>query len=268
MPTERFTFDVLPHEVLDAITTHTGPIEHITETTSGFNSEISARITTKTGDLFLKGMRTDHARAWTQQREADTNPHVAGITPALRWRVKGDGWDVLGFDAIDGPHADYTDTADLVAVADTLTHLSGITAPNNVELKEAGHRLRDYVPADAQELFAGSTLVHTDLNKANVLMANGRAMLVDWAWATRGAPWLDAAWWVIWLIAEGGHTPAAAEQWASRIPPFRTAPQAGVDAFAAAMTTLWDEIATADPGPWTSSVQNAAKTWTAHRSTS
>ncbi|NGO77755.1 aminoglycoside phosphotransferase [Streptomyces sp. YC504] len=265
MPTERFTFDTLPPAAVDAITTHTGPIETVTETSSGFNSEISARITTETGDLFVKGMRTDHPRAWTQQREADTNPYVHGITPALRWRVQTDGWDVLAFDAIDGPHADYADTSDLVLVADMLTRLSHIPAPADLELKDAAHRLRDHAPAEALDLFAGDHLLHTDLNHTNVLVDGERALLVDWAWATRGAPWLDAGYWVLWLISDGSHSAESAESWAARIPAFRTAPRAGVDAFAEANESIWAEIAAADPDPWTQQVHTAAKTWATHR---
>ncbi|MEV7796249.1 hypothetical protein AB0O68_30325 [Streptomyces sp. NPDC087512] len=59
--------------------------------------------------------------------------------------------------------------------------------------------------------FAGDTLVHTDLNPAKVLITGERSYLVDWAWAGRGAVWLDAAIAVIWLLAGELHTPASAE---------------------------------------------------------
>jgi aminoglycoside phosphotransferase (APT) family kinase protein len=39
---------------------------------------------------------------------------------------------------------------------------------------------------------AGDRLVHGDLRADNVMVGDdGRAVLVDWAWACRGAPWLD-----------------------------------------------------------------------------
>lgn len=94
-----------------------------------------------------------------------------------------------------------------------------------------------------------------------------RARLVDWAWATRGAAWLDAGYWVIWLIAEGGHTPASAERWAAGIPAFRDAPPAAVKAFAAANESVWAGIAQAGPDPWTHRVHQATKAWAAHRTT-
>jgi hypothetical protein len=60
---------------------------------------------------------------------------------------------------------------------------------------------------------------------------------VDWAWASRGAGWIDPALCVIWLIA-GGHTAAQAEHQAETLPAWQTAPERAVDAFAAASTRL------------------------------
>lgn len=97
------------------------------------------------------------------------------------------------------------------------------------------------------------------------MVGQGQAWLVDWAWATRGAPWLDAGYWVVWLIAEGGHTPEIAEQWASRIPAFRAAPEGGLNAFAVANESVWTEIAEQSPDPWTHSVHTAAKAWASYR---
>jgi hypothetical protein len=42
---------------------------------------------------------------------------------------------------------------------------------------------------------------------------DGRAHLVDWAWASRGADWLDAAYWVVWLMA--ARVLDAARAWAA-----------------------------------------------------
>ncbi len=50
----------------------------------------------------------------------------------------------------------------------------------------------------------------------NVLIASD-ARLVDWAWPTRAAPWIDPACWIVWLIASG-HNPADAETSAASVP--------------------------------------------------
>ncbi|WP_327696868.1 phosphotransferase family protein [Streptomyces sp. NBC_00459] len=233
---------------------------------SGFNSAIAARLTTEKGEVYVKGLPVDHPRAWTQQREAAVGPSVSGISPRVRWHLQAGGWDLVGFDALDGRHADYTPGSDdLPLVAATLERLAGLRAPNDVELKEAAHRLREHAPAAALAHFAGDTLCHTDPNPANVIIGQRQAWLVDWAWATRGAPWLDAGYWVVWLIAGGGHTPESAEQGASLIPAFREAPEAGLNAFAAANESVWTQIAEESPNSWTHGACTAAKLWAAHR---
>ncbi|MDQ8704874.1 aminoglycoside phosphotransferase [Streptomyces sp. LHD-70] len=264
MPTERVPFDLLPAGLRTAIEQQAGPVLHVRTVEAGFNSAISARLTTEQGTVFLKGLPADHPRIATQAREAAINPHVTHVSPRLKWRVQTAGWDVLAFEAIDGPHADYNDRDDLVRIADTLTRLSQTRAPDGLDLRHAEQRLAAYAPAAALPYFAGDALAHTDPNPSNILISGGRAVLVDWAWATRAAPWLDAAYWTLWLIADG-HTPETAEHWAARIPAFRTAPAVGVNAFASANEQLWSGIAADDPDPWTQRVHAAAKQWTAHR---
>ncbi|SCE50372.1 hypothetical protein GA0115237_117233 [Streptomyces sp. ScaeMP-6W] len=87
---------------------------------------------------------------------------------------------------------------------------------------------------------------------------------MDWAWATRGAAWLDAAYWVIWLIASG-HSPASAESWAARTLAWAAAPAPGITAFAATGHRLWTEISTSDPDPWTTRLATAARGWDEYR---
>jgi thiamine kinase-like enzyme len=77
-------------------------------------------------------------------------------------------------------------------VAELLHRLSLLTPPEGVSLRRAEQRLAHYVASPGvADHFAGDTLLHTDLNPHNLLIAD-RAYLVDWAWATRGAAWLDA----------------------------------------------------------------------------
>lgn len=260
MPTDRLT-DV-PGDVLAAIAQISGPVLKTEPVGSGFNSEIAARIHTDSGTVFVKGLRADHPRVWTQQREADINPHVQGIAPRLLWRLQPAGWDLLGFEAVEGRHADYTPgSPDVAAVAATLRRLGGVPCPD-LPLKTMPDRMASY--SDTPGLFAGERLLHTDWNSTNVLIRDGAALLVDWAWASRGAGWIDPALWVIWLIA-GGHTAAEAEAQASTLPAWNEAPGVAVDAFAAASARLWQEIAGADPDPWTQRMEAAAEAWARHR---
>lgn len=267
MATTRIAFEDLPAAVQTAIEEHTGPVLKIETSPAGFNSEISARIHSETGTCHVKGLRTTHPRIWTQRREAEVNEYVRGIAPALLWRLETAGWDILAFEAIDGHHADYSPhSPDLPKVAGTLRRLGDVSRPD-IELRHAEQRLHRYLEREADaELFAGDALLHTDLNNENVLIRGEQALLVDWAWATLGAPWLDAAYWVIWLMAAGGHAPEAAEQWAARIPAWHVAPRASVDAFAAANANLWEEIAGDTPDTWTGRMLDAAQLWATHRS--
>ncbi|MGW0822208.1 aminoglycoside phosphotransferase [Streptomyces sp. NPDC002845] len=267
MATARIPFEDLPAPLLALIEERTGPVKAIDNVRDGFNSEISACLTTASGVCYVKGLRSTHPRVWTQKREAEINPYVSGrVAPRLFWRIEAEGWDLIAFDVLNGHHADYRPhSTDLRLVAETLTRLSAIRAPEGITLKRAEDRLKNYVatPADL-EYFAGDALAHTDLNDTNVIVGD-QARLVDWAWATRGADWLDAAYWVIWLVAAGGQSPECAEQWADRIPAFRSAPPVGVTAFAEANENLWEEIADADPDPWTVRMRLAASSWAAHR---
>ncbi|MER8028163.1 aminoglycoside phosphotransferase [Streptomyces bauhiniae] len=271
MATIRIGLDRLPPAARAAVEAHTGPLLTVEETAEGFNSEIAARVTSATGTWHIKGLRADHPRAWTQRREAAIAPFLTGLGPALRWREEVAGWDLLGFDVLNGRHADYAPgSADLPEVASLLCRLGETPCPS-IELRHAEQRLEHYVVRPDLRFFAGPHLLHTDLNNANVLVGDhaaegDRARLVDWAWATRGAAWLDAGYWVIWLIA-AGHTPVSAERWAAEIPSWHTAPAEGITAFAAANANVWSEISTADPDPWTLRLADAASAWYAHRRT-
>jgi hypothetical protein len=66
-----------------------------------------------------------------------------------------------------------------------------------------------YLDQPAQ--LAGDTLLHTDYNPENILITpDGTARLIDWAWPTCGAGWIDPCCLLIRLIA-AGHTAHQAE---------------------------------------------------------
>ncbi|MFE7043104.1 aminoglycoside phosphotransferase [Streptomyces atratus] len=265
MPAAPIAFDELPAAVRTAIEVETGPIRRIENINTGLNSSLSARAHTTGGTVFLKGLRTDHRWVWTQQREADINPYVTPLAPRLLFHVIAHGWNILGFETIEGHHADYAPgSPDLPKVTDALRELASLPCPD-IELRHAEQRLADYVPhpADA-DAFQGDALLHTDWNNHNVLITDDRAHLVDWGWATRGAAWLDPAHWIIWLIA-AGHTPVDAEKSVALLPAWTLAPPRALDAFAHASANLWEEIAGSAPDDWTMNLLDAARLWQQHR---
>lgn len=262
MPTTRISYRDLPHTVRYAIEEVTGAASHDESANAGLNSAVAARIETPGGRYFVKAMPADHRWVFTQRREASIAPFVDTVAPRLVARIERDGWDVLIFEALAGRHADYSrDSGDLPKVVDLLEEIATIPC-HDADLRDACQRLQNYVDRpDDLRYFDGSTLAHTDLNNANVLVSD-RARIVDWGWATRGAPWLDAAYWTLWLIASG-HDPKTAEWWASRVSTWQTASHDGVTAFVKATANLWDEIdgRSPDPDPWTTPLVNAAHRW-------
>jgi hypothetical protein len=119
-------------------------------------------------------------------------------------------------------------------------------------------------PADSKR-FAGTSLLHTDWHSFNVLMTEDRAWLVDWAWATRGAAFIDPALLVPRLIA-AGHTPAEAEGWAEKSAVWRGADQGAITLFSLAVARLLRKPANGDPaGEWRLPLVEAAEAWSRYR---
>jgi hypothetical protein len=170
-------------------------------------------------------------------------------------------------EGLKGCHADYTSgSPDILAVTSLMTMLGGIRCPYE-PVKHAPHRWRGYVddPRDLDWL-DGDRLLHTDWNPSNVLITGGRGLLIDWAWPTRGAGWIDQACLIIRLIA-AGHTPPSAENVVHDVPAWQEAACEGLAAFAEACARIWQEIADADFADWTQHMARAAHKWQRHRLT-
>jgi hypothetical protein len=232
----------------------TGPVTTARETGEGFNSEVAVIVNER---YFVKGLRQDHPRAWTQHREREINPCIRHVSAALEWHTEADGWNLLGFQYLPGRKPDYRPgSPDLALITDTIARLPA--APAGLNLKQAEQRWSAY--SQHVGLYAGNHLSHTDWSPGNVLIADD-ARLVDWAWPTRGAPWIDPACWTVWLIASG-HTPAQAEGRAAEVPAFAHAPRHAVTAFSAAQAAMWDDIGDDAPHP---GLAAAAADWQKHR---
>jgi Phosphotransferase enzyme family len=233
----RVGWDDLPEGVRGAIESRSGPVLKAQTASEGLNCEIAVFLHTLTGKVFIKGLRSDHPRLWTQQMEAMINPWVLEVAPRLLWHVQVDGWDVLGFEHVEGRHADYSPgSQDLPKVIRAMRLLGQIPAPD-LPLKHAEQRWAGYVDDEpALELLRGDRLLHTDLNPHNVLV-NGRACFVDWAWPTRGAAWIDPACLILRLMA-AGQTPEEAEAWARQVPSWRLASEQAIGTFAKANSRL------------------------------
>lgn len=261
MPVSRIAWQDLPAAARAAVHEHTGAVLAETNVATGLNSGLAARMHTRTGPVFVKGVPLSSRQFRHQKREADISPFLPASAPRLLWHAQGGGWDLLGFELIDGRSADFAPgSADLPLVAEVLQELAAIPCPD-ISLLSCPTRYTRY--AENPSLFDGNALLHTDVNPDNILVDN-RAHLVDWAWPTRGAAWVDPAIWAVRLI-DAGHTPESAEDWAAQLPAWRDAPQSALAGFALANAALWEEIALRSPSEWQKSMARSARCWADYR---
>lgn len=245
----RQHFHELPAQARQAVTDKTGPIHAARTAGGGMNSGIACFLDTDSGAVFVKGIPADHPQAPAQQREAAINPHLPPACPRLYWHIEAGGWVLLGYEVLAARHADYhPGSPDLPLVATALAELQEVAAPANIPIKVAEQRWAAYAPPGTAGLFAGTTLLHTDFAPDNVLV-DERAHLIDWAWPTRGAAWIDPAVLALRLL-DSGHTTAEADAFACTFASWRNADPAAKTAFAAACAALWREIADEDPSAW------------------
>ncbi|MFI9584854.1 aminoglycoside phosphotransferase [Streptomyces sp. NPDC052236] len=256
----RIPFEQLPADVRRAVTDKTGAVHQTVTVQGGMNSGIASVLKTESGSVFVKGIPADHPQVGAQRREAAIAPHLPASCPRLYWHLELDGWSLLGYEVVDGRHADYTPgSPDLPLVEASLTELQGITAPADIEIKDAVDRWAGYAPPGALQHFSGNSLLHTDFAPDNVLIVDERARLVDWAWPTRGAAWIDPGALALRLM-DAGHPGESAVAFAGRFPSWRNAEPEVLAAFGAATAALWREIAAGDGTPWKRGMAKQAAT--------
>ena len=263
MSMTRLTWQQLPPAARAAVQERTGAFLTAADAATGANSGVAVKVLTASGELFIKGIPLDHGQVKTQLREAAVNPYLPKSSPRLQWHLQAGGWDLLSFEVIDGPVADFTPgSPDLPLVVEALAELAATPCPD-IELLSLAKRYTAY--SDTPELFDGDRLLHTDMAPHNLLV-DGTAHLIDWAWPSRGPAWADPAIWCVRLI-DAGHTPAQAEQWARRLPAFDSADPTVLNAFAEANSRYWHEVHHGAPTrSWTRQMAAAAARWRDHRS--
>ncbi|AYN40956.1 aminoglycoside phosphotransferase [Streptomyces dangxiongensis] len=245
----RVDFTELPAAALQAVTLHTGPVRSVRTVQAGHNSAVAAVLATASGPVFVKGIPADHPQAASQHREMAIAPHVPANSPRLLWHTETGGWLLLGYEAVQGRHADYQAPADLHLVLTALEDAQRLQAPAEVELRTAVDRWGPYADEGAAELFAGDVVLHTQWAADDVLIDGRHVRLVDWAWPTRGAGWIDAYMWALRLM-EAGHSAVSAVDWACEVTSWRDGDPAAIRAFGAAVARVWHEIAIEEPAAW------------------
>ncbi|MFB6679624.1 aminoglycoside phosphotransferase [Streptomyces sp. NPDC056390] len=250
MPIPRIAFEQLPADTRRAVADKTGAVHQAVTVSGGMNSGIASVLDTDSGLVFVKGIPVDHHQVDAQRREAAIAPHLPASCPRLFWYVEAAGWSLLGYEVVDGRHADYAPgSLDLPLVQAALAELQAVRAPADVEIKEAADRWKNYAPPGTLHYFAGGALLHTDFAPDNILITGGRARLVDWAWPTRGAAWIDPGALALRLM-DAGHSIEEALSFAARFPSWHNAEPGALAAFGMATAALWREISEQSPTKW------------------
>jgi hypothetical protein len=250
----------LPPPGRQAVADKTGAVHQAATVQGGMNSGIASLLETESGSVFVKGIPAHHPQAGAQRREAAVAPHLPTSCPRLYWHLELDGWSLLGYEVVSGRHADYAPgSPDLPLVEAALNELQGIAAPADIDIKNAVDRWAQYAPPGTVQHFDGNSLLHTDYAPDNVLIAGERARLVDWAWPTRGAAWIDPGALALRLM-HAGHPVETAIAFAQRFPSWRNAAPEALAAFGAATAALWHEIAEEDSTAWKTSMAQRSAT--------
>ncbi|MFI0164784.1 protein kinase [Streptomyces sp. NPDC017095] len=238
----------------------------IERTERGFSSDLTALVDCDEGWFFVKAARNHHGgRRESLIRERLINDYTSMVAPPLLWDVEDDEWLILGFEAVKARRAVVTPgSPDVPKVVDLVHRIGELPLPDVA--KEWTETRWDRYTADPAEasLFRGDSLLHTDINPNNFLLGS-RDWVVDWAWPTRGAGFIDLALLVVQLVA-AGHGPAHAERWATQCPAWHRAQPGAVDAFAAANLRMHRSYAQRHPdAEWLKAMVDACQAWTDYR---
>ncbi|WP_162824290.1 phosphotransferase family protein [Peterkaempfera bronchialis] len=269
----------------------------------GFSPGLAVRATLADGrPVFLKGIATDHAAYSMYATEAAVNRALPAQVPVPRlldaWEAGG--WLLMAFEDVGGGHPDLAPgSPDLGAVLHLLDRLPQTVSPSPIpdapavaDVLQGGfhgwrtladqHAALDTwsarhlgklaaIERDWRADSTGDCLLHVDLRADNMLMRDGNALAIDWAYLHQGAPWIDPAFLVPQLI-RAGHSPARAEELMADVASWNGAPPEAVTSFAAAQAGYWERSSRlpAPPGVphlrgYQAEMAAIGRTWIAHR---
>ncbi|MEV6496915.1 hypothetical protein [Streptomyces prunicolor] len=253
-------------DILPLIQQHTGLVASVQRTERGFSSDLTAIVECEKGPYFVKAVRNrPGGRRDSLVRERVISEFTRSISPAMLWEVEADSWLVLGYEAVEGRRANLKpDSSDLPTVVDLVGRIGELALPD-VAAEWAETRWNRFAadPSEA-ELFRGHSLLHTDINPSNFMIGK-RSWVVDWAWPTRGAGFIDPAILVVQLIASG-HSPEEAEAWVADGRVWREASPLAIDAFTAAQVRMHRRLVERNPDEsWLKAMLVACQDFADHR---
>lgn len=233
----RSDWTALPESATTKIAGLVGGIREVIPAPRGNHAEIAATVAGPAGEVFVKAASSELGVRSLRYELLASRAVPLSCSPAVEWDFESDGWLMVGFERCAGPNADLSPgSADLDLLDVALNELNATLAPDQAWFSPAG-RLGFTHPA-----MDGRTLVHTDLNPDNLIMSASGLRIVDWAYATKAAPWVELALLVQWLIGSG-HTPEQAEAWVARFPAWQETNPEVLDEFAARNAAKWSSKA-------------------------
>jgi aminoglycoside phosphotransferase len=274
-PFPRMGWSDAPERVRRAVTDSVGsPIVSAQTPPGGFTPGVAARLLLADGRRCFVKVASASFGEWVRtayRHEASINIHLPAAVPAPRmWSVIDDGdWVCLIFDDVPGrfPSPSWNGD-DLPRVLEAMDLSARALTPNPIPIAASvrdafaavlggsWQRLQDD-PALAEadpwaarhltDLIArephwndgvdGTTLLHLDLRRDNILLTPTEVMFVDWAWPAVGAAWLDLACFLPTVAAQAACFDVDAV-FRSRHAA-RTASAKAVDAFLVALAGYW-----------------------------
>jgi hypothetical protein len=232
----------------------------------GFSPGVAARLTGADGSAaFVKACGTSLNPDSPRLHRAEIHAlrHVPRTVPRPELLAAYDDgdWVAMLLEDVDGRHPGLPWTAaDVAATTASLTRLAAVAGdPSLPAFRDVAELFTgwdavaadpDGVPPDlvrrlpelldlqarAQEVTAGEVLVHWDARSDNVLLRDGEAVLLDWAWACRGAGWLDTLLLAVDLVVQGGPDP---DDYLRASGPTAAADRGDVRAVVATMVGFW-----------------------------
>ena len=281
----RASWESLPTQVRTAFEDWLGePVIAAQTQLGGLSPGAATRILAASGRrVFLKAVGpTPNIRSpGFYRREAAIVPLLPAsvLSPRLLWSYDEgeEGWVALAFEDIQGrqttlpwiPAELDRVVACLVELTDALTPApmsaeqvglaeswGVVTSSRWMRLAEQADRLDDWsrqhldvlviLEADAAAAVAGDTLLHLDLRDDNLLLTPDEVMVIDWAHARIGAPWLDIVLMAPSVAMQGGPDP---ETLIARHPATRSANPADITAAIVAIAGSLTYGGLQDPPP-------------------
>ncbi|MCX5066730.1 phosphotransferase [Micromonospora lupini] len=254
----RSDWTALPATVTYKIAERVGGAFDVIPATTGDHAEIASTVVGPDATIFVKAA-SGPISVPSLRYELAATTIIDRWPPAVLWHFEVDGWLVVATEHLHGPHPDLSPgSPDLDVLAAALDRLQATPAPAGTWYDPAS-RLGFELPAAA-----GPGLVHTDLNPTNLIMTAGDLRIVDWAYTTKAAPWVELALLVQWLIGSG-HTPEQAEAWLGRFPAWAAADRLVLDRFASECAAKWLTKSQRSTAQWVHGLATWTGEWADYR---